>query len=148
MTRLALTLTLLAACGGSAKPSSTAGAGSSSPVLLAKRAAVSWGIEPHGEMSDVFLATTDETGKQVSHSLGRYKGTCKVITPAAAMKALTAVACLAGPNGTELDAVVENGSDIVILQSGIDQGVTPDPMARNEVMRVKVEVGTKIELGS
>jgi hypothetical protein len=116
--------------------------------MLAKRVALSWGFEAHGEMSDVFLATTDETGKQVSHPLGRYKGTCSVITPAEAMKALTAVACRTGPTGTELHAVVEHGEDIVILKLGIDEGVKQDPMAREEVTRVKVPLGTKIELGS
>jgi len=145
MTRLALTLTFLAACGATAQPQPTA---SSGPAVIAKRVAVSWGIDPHGEMADLFLATTDETGKQISHSLGRYKGTCAVVTPARSMNALTAVACRTGPTGTELHAVVENGTEIVILKLGIDEGVTPDPMARNEVMRIKVELGTKIELGT
>jgi len=146
MTRLALTLTFLAACGAPTKPGPTGA--SSGPAVMAKRVAVSWGIEPHGEMADLFLATTDETGKQVSHSLGRYKGACAVITPAQAMKALTGVACRTGPTGTELHAVVENGTEIVVLKLGIDAGVTPDPMSRNEVMRIKVELGTKIELGT
>jgi len=146
MTRLVLTLLLFTACGAKAtgaKPDSTSG-----PVLLAKRVALSWGFEVHGELSDVFLATTDETGKQVSHPLGRYKGTCAVITPAAEMKAMTGVACRTGPTGTELHAVVEHGEAIVVLKLGIDDGVKKDPMSREEVTRVKVPLGTKIELGS
>jgi hypothetical protein len=143
MTRpsLLLTLALLAACGGKARTSSTGDA----PPIIAKRVALSWGIEKHGEMADLFLATTDETGKQVSHPLGRYKGDCTVITPAKEMNALSGLACRTGGTGTELHAVVEQGEDIVVLQLGIDQGVTPDPMARQEIKRVKVPGGAKIE---
>lgn len=146
MTRLVICLALVAAC-GAAKSGTTGSAGSAAPPLV-KKVAVSWGFESHGEMSDVFLATTDETGKQVSHPLGRYKGVCSVITPAREMNAFTGVACRTGPTGTELHAVVENGQDIVILKLGIDEGVRQDPMAREEVTRVKVPLGTKIETGS
>ena len=143
MTRLVISLALVAACGGAAKTGSTAGA---PPVI--KKVAVSWGFEQHGEMSDVFLATTDETGKQVSHPLGRYKGVCSVITPAKEMNAVTGVACRTGPTGTELHAVIEHGEDIVVLKLGIDEGVRQDPMAREEVTRVKVPPGSKIEQSS
>jgi hypothetical protein len=146
MTRLALTFTLLAACGATAKPGPTGA--SSGPAVMAKRVAVSWGIEPHGEMADVFLATTDETGKQVSHSLGRYKGNCSVIKPGPEMNALSGVACRTGGTGTELHAVSQNGDSIVVVRMGIDEGVKPDPMAREEVMRVKVSLGAKIEAGT
>jgi hypothetical protein len=146
MKRWVLSLVLLAACGAkSAKPEAP---GTPPPALIAKRVALSWGFEVHGEMSDVFLATTDETGKQVSHPLGRYKGTCSVIKPADSMQAMTGVACRTGPTGTELHAVVEHGQEIVILKLGIDEGVKQDPMAREEVTRVKVPLGTKIESGS
>ncbi|HMG56265.1 MAG TPA: hypothetical protein VK601_22350, partial [Kofleriaceae bacterium] len=83
----------------------------------------------------------------VSHPLGRYKGKCAVIVPAAEMKAVTGVACRTGATGTELHAVIQGGADIVILQLGVDEGVKQDPMARKEVARVKVVVGTKIEVG-
>jgi hypothetical protein len=141
--RLLLTLALVAACGGKAKPASTTG---DAPPILAKKVALSWGIEKQGEMADLFLATTDETGKQISHPLGRYKGDCSVITPAKEMNALSGIACRTGGTGTELHAVVEQGEDIVVLQLGIDQGVTPDPMARQEIKRVKVPGGAKIEV--
>jgi hypothetical protein len=147
MTRLVIALALLASCSGTAKQPGSTG-GTSEPVVLAKKVAVSWGIEKHGELSDIYLATTDETGKQVSHSLGAYKGDCKVFTPAKPMNALTGVACRTGGTGTELHAVVENGEDVVVLKMGIDEGVTQDPMAREEVMRIKVPGGAKIELGS
>ena len=146
MTRLVITIAFLVSCSGAAKrEAKTAPADEPIPV---KKVALSWGIEKHGEMADIFLATTDETGKQVSHPLGRYKGECSVITPAKTMNALTGVACRTGGTGTELHAVVEKGEDVVVLKMGIDQGVTPDPMMREEVIRVTVPRGAKIEAGS
>jgi hypothetical protein len=147
MTRIVITLALLASCASGAKRESTTG-GESVPVVIAKKVAVSWGITKVGEMADIFLATTDETGKQVSHSLGRYKGECAVIAPPKEMNALSGVACRTGGTGTELHAVVQNGEDIVVVKMGIDEGVKPDPMAREEVIRVSVPRGTKIEAGT
>jgi hypothetical protein len=144
MTRLAITLAFLVSCSGNAKTGSTTGSGE---PIIAKRVAISWGIEKQGEMADVFLATTDETGKQVSHPLGRYKGACTVIAPAKEMNAVSGVACRTGGTGTELHAVIQGGVDVVILKLGIDPGVTPDPMAREEVTRVTVPLGAKIEAG-
>ena len=146
MTRIVITLAFLASC-GAAKHESKTGA-DSAPAIVAKKVAVSWGITKVGEMADIFLATTDETGKQVSHSLGRYKGECAVIAPPKEMNALSGVACRTGGTGTELHAVVQNGEDVVVLKMGIDQGVTPDPMAREEVIRVTVPRGAKIEAGT
>ncbi len=147
MTRIVIALALIAACSGARTGSTSSGTGE---PLIIKRVAVSWGIEKQSQggeaMADVFLATTDETGKQVSHPLGRYKGTCTVITPAREMNALTGVACRTGPTGTELHAVVQHGEDIVVLKLGIDEGVRQDPMAREEVTRVKVPTGAKIEV--
>lgn len=151
MTRLTIALALLAACGAPAKPDARTGQGSgvSEPApIIAKRAVVSWGITPVGEFADLFLAITDETGKQVSHSLGRYKGNCSVTVPAKEMNALSGVACRTGGTGTELHAVVQNGDSVVVVRMGIDQGVTPDPMAREEMMRIKVPLGAKIEAGT
>jgi hypothetical protein len=138
-------------CGGSQdKPTTNAGSGSSSTTVIAKKISVSWGIQPAGQpneqMADIFLATTDETGKQISHQVGTYKGSCKVFTPAAEMNALTGVQCRSGDGGTELHAVTRGGDEIVVLQMGITK--TPDPMAREEVTRVKVPLGVKIEVGS
>ena len=141
-THLVIALAFLAGCGG-AKPAATATGG---PPILAKKVAVSWGIErANAEMEDIFLATTDETGKQVSHPLGRYKGDCAVVTPLKMMNAVSAVDCRTGGTGTELQAVIQNGESIVVFKLGIDQGVTPDPMAREEVTRVEVPRGAKIE---
>jgi hypothetical protein len=145
MVRPVITLALLAACSGAARSGSSA---KPDAPPVAKKVVLSWGIEKHGEMADVFLATTDETGKQVSHSLGRYKGECAVITPAKEMNAVSGVACRTGPTGTELHAVIQRGQDIVIVKLGIDEGVKQDPMAREEVTRITVPLGTKIEGGS
>src|ERR1044071_2410993 len=146
MTRIVIALAFLASCSGAAKQASTTGADQT--PIIAKKVAVSWGITKIGEMADVFLATTDETGKQVSHALGRYKGECAVIAPPKEMNALSGVACRTGGTGTELHAVVQNGEDIVVVKMGIDEGVKPDPMAREEVIRVSVPRGTKIEAGT
>jgi len=151
MTRLVITLAFLVSCSGSARSGANSGSTTGSgegPSVIAKKVALSWGIEKHGEMADIFLATTDETGKQISHPLGRYKGECTVITPAKDMNAISGVACRTGGTGTELHAVIQGGTDVVVLKLGIDPGVTPDPMARAEVIRVTVPLGAKIEAGT
>jgi hypothetical protein len=60
------------------------------------------------------------------------------------MKALSGVNCTAGNAGTELHAVI-NDADIVVLKLKVQVGVTPDPMAREEVTRVKAPAGAAIE---
>lgn len=150
MARLSIALLFIIGCSGTSKqpPTTATGSGSAGPAVMAKKISISWGIEPVGEMADIYLATTDETGKQVSHEVGRYKGTCTAVTPAKAMNALIAVACRAGGGGTELQAVAKGGDEIVVLKMGLDPGVTPDPMSREEVIRVKVPLGVAIHAGS
>ena len=119
MARLVIALALVAACSGGARNATgphepdrkdRTGAGSGAVAAPgAKLFAVSWGIEQHGSAADLFLATTDETGKQVSHPLGTYQGVCSVITPAREMNAVTGVGCRDGATGTELHAIVEHG---------------------------------------
>src|SRR3954470_3258748 len=92
------------ACSGKNKNDKTTGSGSGGPALLVKKVSLSWGVQPDGEMADIFLVTTDETGKQVSNPVGRYKGKCSPIKPAAEMGAITGVACVTGGGGTELHA--------------------------------------------
>jgi hypothetical protein len=148
MTRLMIALVacaLTAACPAGKQGGSTTGTGSSEPALQPKKLLVSWGITQEGELADIFLATTDETGKQVSHQVGRYKGKCDRITPAKEMNALTGVACVTGGGGTELHAV-HRADEIVIVQMGTTPGTAPDPMGREEVTRVKIPVGIAIEL--
>lgn len=153
MVRLVIALALVAACSGTSR---TAG-GSSDPgkagsgavaAPAARKFAVSWGIEQHGSAADLFLATTDETGKQVSHPLGTYAGVCSVITPAREMNAVTGVGCRDGATGTELHAIVERGAEIVIVKLHVDEGVKQDPMAREEVTRIKVPLGAKVQIGA
>jgi hypothetical protein len=147
MMRLVITLGLLVSCGGTAGPGAKPGASDGAPPI-AKKVALSWGIEKRATTSDIFLATTDETGKQVSHPVGSYRGDCAPIVPAPEMHAITGVACRYGGTGTELHAVVQRGVDVVILKLGTDEGVAPDPMAREEVTRITVPLGAKIEAGT
>ena len=149
MRRLGIaSLVVFAACSGKGKQSSTtsgSATGSDGPAVMAKKLSVSWGFQPQGELADVFLATTDETGKQVSHPVGRYKGTCSTITPAKEMNAITGAACkTAGGGGTELHAIARP-DEIIVMQMGITPGATPDPMAREQVTTVKVPTGIAIE---
>ncbi|HEY0189897.1 MAG TPA: hypothetical protein VGC42_02165 [Kofleriaceae bacterium] len=147
MILLALTGVIFDGCGGSPRPPA-------GEPMIAKKVSLSWGIaqvapapgEPADPMADVFLATTDETGKQISRPLGRYKGACAVIAPAPDMHAVSGVACRTGGTGTELHAVIQGGTDIIVLQLGINAGAKPDPMARVEVARVTVPPGAKIEV--
>ena len=142
MKQLALAIVFVAACsGGKQKTDTTTGSGS---AVLIKKIAVSWGITAKGSSAEVYLQTTDETGKQVSYPVGTFEGTCQVIQPAAEMKALNGVNCSANGVGTELHAVV-NDADIVVLKLKVQVGVTPDPMAREEVTRVKAPAGAAIE---
>lgn len=154
MTRLVLaaSVTLVTLLGGCPRPRpaaapGTAGGGSNAPAVMAKKLSLSWGItvEPGSEMSKIFLATTDETGKQVSHQVGTYKGRCAAFAPAADMKALTGVACTTGGGGTELHAV-HRVDEVIILQMGTTPGATPDPMAREEVTRIQIPTGVAVEV--
>jgi len=157
MARLVITLALVAACSGGARnatgshePDRKGSAAGSGEVAApgAKRFAVSWGIEQHGGAADLFLATTDETGKQVSHPLGTYQGVCSVITPAKEMNAVTGVGCKDGATGTELHMIVEHGQEVVVVKLRVDEGVKQDPMAREEVTRIKVPLGAKVQIGA
>jgi hypothetical protein len=146
MTRLLMSLVLIAACSGSKKSQGTGpGSGTGSAAILVKKIVLSWGITPKGELADIFLATTDETGKQVSHAVGAYKGTCTAFKPAPEMNAITGVKCETGGGGTEIHATVQGGEEIVVLSVGVDQGRTADPMARKEVSRVKIPLGIAVE---
>ena len=148
MTRLmiALLASVLAAACPAGKQGGGTGTGSNvGPALQPKRLLVSWGITQEGELADIYLATTDETGKQVSHPVGRYKGKCSKITPAKEMNALTGVACVTGGGGTEIHAV-HRADEIVVVQLGTMPGVTPDPMAREELKSVKIPIGVAVDV--
>ena len=63
------------------------------------------------------------------------------------MKAVSGVRCKAGATGFELHAVTTRQRDHR-REVRVDDGVTPDPMAREEVLRVKVPTGIGIEPGT
>ncbi len=145
MTRLVIVALVIAAAGAACSSKHKKASTTGEPVI-ARRLSIGWGFQPaDGEMTDVFLATTDETGKQVSTQIGRYKGTCTTITPAKDMGALTGASCTtSGGGGTELHAVVRP-DEIIIMQLGINPGATPDPMAREQVTSVKIPLGIAVE---
>ena len=142
MTRLVIAALLVVGGGGCS--------GKAVPVVHGepippKRISVSWGLQPEGAATEVFLALTDETGKQVSHPVGRFKGACETITPDKAMHAIAGAACKTGGGGTELHAVVQ-GSEILVMQvTVLVDKTTPDPMAREEIMRVGFPLGAAVE---
>ena len=138
MTRIAILLMAVACSGGPKKPAT--GAGSGGPAIYGKKIQIGWGFQKAATTTDVFLQTTDETGKQVSYPLGTYQGECKTITPTAPMKAVSGIAC----HDVELHAVVQD-EDIIILKL---PGGTTDPMAREEIKRVTAPGGSAIEAGS
>ncbi len=138
-------LTLAVGCGAKSTSSTTPGEGSG-PAPLAKHLSISWGFSPAGDTTEVYLATTDETGKQVSHEIGRYKGTCSVVAPAAEMHALTGARCITGGVGTELHVVQQGGDQIIILKAAWNEGAPVDPMARDEVTRITVPLGIAIHV--
>ena len=129
--------------GGTATPGSGSG---SSTTVLSKKVYVHFGFEQSGSSAQVYLQTTDETGKQVSHPLGTFKGTCSASTPAPEMKAIIGAICKEGATGTELHAVTQ-GASIIILKMTWADGATPDPMAREEVTRIAIPSGAAVDAG-
>jgi hypothetical protein len=145
----ALAFALIAACSGKPKQETQepTGSGDVEPKpIYAKKILVSWGIEQQGSSANVFLQTTDETGHQVSHPVGTFAGTCTVTTPAPEMKAVIGVSCKDGATGWELHLVFQD-PDLIVLKMRVDDGVTPDPMSREEVTRVKAPLGASVSAG-
>ena len=152
MKRLARILSLasvIAACSGGHKPGtaseSSAAHGSGdrgSAALYAKKVSVGWGFQAEGSQTSVFLQVTDETGRQVSHPITTVAGACKPISPPAEMKAITGCQC----SDFQLHVVVQD-SEIVILKLPGSSN-PPDPMAREEVTRIKAPEGAAIEAGT
>lgn len=143
MMRLAIALLVIGACGGKGKPAQTAGEGSQ--ALYAKKISVGWGLVANNGQTDVFLETTDETGRQTSYPAGSYPGDCRRITPAPALKAATGVACTAASDVVEIDAVIDN-QQVIVVREHYAPGAAPDPMSREEVTRVTAPGGAAIEV--
>jgi hypothetical protein len=133
----------LAACSGGQKPSGSGSDGSA--VMYAKKVVVEWGLQASEDKSkvEVFLQTNDDEGKQVSYPVGSYDGECRVFHPAPEMNAVSGVACSVGANIIELHAIVHD-EDIVVVRLHSDPTHPPDPMAREEVTRIKIPRGTGI----
>lgn len=151
MKRFAIAILVVAACSGRGKKDTTpAGGGSagsgSAVAVYGKRLVVHWGIDQSASSAEVFLQTTDETGHQLSYPVGTYAGKCETIYPPAEMKAVNGVRCKTGTKGVELHAVTTR-DDIIVVKLVTEEGVTPDPMSREEVTRVKVPTGIAIEGG-
>ena len=96
MKRFAIAIVLVAACSGQEQEGRRRLAVAAARSDLAKKIRRHWGIDRRERSAEIFLQTTDETGKQVSHPVGTYKGQCQAITPAAEMKAVIGVRCAAG----------------------------------------------------
>ncbi|HVZ23895.1 MAG TPA: hypothetical protein VG871_22635 [Vicinamibacterales bacterium] len=135
-------LVALAACG--APQTAPAGDGSGT-ALYAKKVLVEWAMHASddGKRTDVFLQTNDDQGQQVSYPVGSYEGECRQFHPAPEMGAVSGVACSVGPNIVELHAVIRD-EDVIVLRMRSDPAHPPDPMAREEVTRVKIPRGTGI----
>ena len=141
---------LLAGCPGPGPKTDTGTGSGSGPAPIAKRISLAWGIQATtvgGEaMADLYLALTDERGQVASHELGRWKGTCEVLVPAADMHALTGLRCKTGGTGTELHVTTQGGDTIIVLKMAWDEGAPADSMAREEVKRVSVPLGVAISV--
>lgn len=134
---------ILMACPHKKKDSTTVATGSNTGLThLVKKTVLSWGFSPAGANTDVFLATTDETGSQISHPVGGFPGTCEKLTAAKEMNAIIAAKCAGeGQAGVELHAVKQNNEIIILKMSA----ATADPMAREEIKRVTITLGAAIE---
>lgn len=131
-----------AACGGHKATPATP----DTTPSIGKTMILSWGITGEGSGADVFLAATDETGGQVSHSIGHYDGTCVVATAAPEMKALMSVVCTTSDGGaTEIDAI-QRPQEIIILAVRYEGGTKPDPMERQQVTSIPVVLGTGVRV--
>lgn len=136
MKRLALALAFLAAgCHHGKKPTT-------GEPIIAKKIQLSWGLSPNGGGTDVFLQTTDETGAQVSHSLGTQPGACTATKPPAEMGSITGLSCT---GGIELYVNVRPNNEIIVSSLKVQAGVPPDPMSRNELTRFSAPAGAGVE---
>jgi hypothetical protein len=142
--RFALALVVIAACGGAGKHAANGAGSGSGPALYAKKMSVGWGLVADNGKTDVFLETTDETGRQTSYPVGSYPGDCRRTKPAPQLKAATGVECMAG-DIVELDAVID-GEQVIVVREHYAYGQEPDPMAREEVTRVSAAPGAAIEV--
>ena len=141
MTRSLLAIALLVAACGHHKPTDQPKSDAGLPPLI-KSVAVSFQSQAAGDVSHVFLAAMDETGKTLSYPVADVPGTCAPI--AADGKDLLTLECKSSAGTTRMHAI-QQGQDVVVLKETIAAGASPDPMNRDEVQRVTMPVDSKIE---
>jgi hypothetical protein len=110
-----------------------------------KRVLLAWSLEPlpSGARTKVFLTTTDEMGRAVSHPVGDFDGTCTDVGAIELYRATLAVTCGQAGRGVQLHAVAGRG-EVLILAMDIAEGTDPDPMARRQVARIETPIDAAI----
>jgi hypothetical protein len=110
-----------------------------------KRVLLAWGLEPlpSGTKTKVFLTTTDEMGRAVSHPLGDFDGACTDVGAIELYRAALAVTCGQDGRGVQLHAVAGRG-EVLILAMDIAEGTDPDPMARRQLARIETPIDAAI----
>ena len=136
------------ACGGHkgkvAGPGADAG-----PPPLAKRVDLTWASEPVSKAdpshASVYLAATDETGKTTSYPIATAAGTCARI--AAVEPDLTTYECKADDGSTTRFHAILQVTDLIVMKEDVAAGAAPDPMNGEELTRISLPAGAKIEAG-
>ena len=60
------------------------------------------------------------------------------------MQALIALTCKDGATGIELH-VIDRRDRVLVLKMRVDDGIKPDPMAREQIAEIEIPLGAKIE---
>jgi hypothetical protein len=117
------------------------------PARPPKRAQLGWSTESvSGGNNRVFLAVTDETGSRIVYPIEQqFPGQCTDVGPIDQYKAIIAMTCAQDGTGFQLHAVAMGGDHVVVMRMRVAANQEPDPMARDEILRVKVPLGAKIE---
>ena len=143
MRRSLLAIALAATACGHHKPTDQPKSGDGGLPPLIKSVAVSFQAQTAGDISHVFLAAMDETGKTLTYPVPDVPGACAQVAPDGAD--LLTLECKGSAGTTRLHAV-KQGQDVVILKETFASGAAPDPMNRDEVQRVTMPVDSKIEV--
>ncbi len=143
MTRSWLLIALAIAACGHHKPTDQPKSGDGGLPPLIKSVAISFQAQADGDLSHVFLAVMDETGKTLSYPVPDVPGACAQIAPDGAD--LLTLECKGAAGTTRLHAI-KQGQDVVVLKETLAPGASPDPMNRDEVQRVTMPVDSKIEV--
>jgi hypothetical protein len=160
MTRSVLTLAALAAVLGAAacgsRQTQTRGdraadePAADEPAAPApvKRVHLAWSLEPlpSGTQTKVYLTTTDEMGRAVSHPVGDFDGTCTDVGGIELYRAVIAVTCGASGRGIQLHAVAGRG-EVLVMAMDVAEGTEPDPMARRQIARIETPFDAGIAAG-